>query len=94
MHQVLTSRKPFFADTNAYKSPVRVADAARAIVARTLTRETGIVHLLGKRQSVYEFYEASLEPLGLTRFREHLVARENAQPSDTSLRSIFERRAA
>jgi dTDP-4-dehydrorhamnose reductase len=94
MRQVLTSRTPFFADTNVYKSPVRAADAARAIVARTLTGETGIVHLLGKRRSVYDFYEASLEPLGLTRFREHLVTRENAQPSDTSLRSIFERSGA
>jgi dTDP-4-dehydrorhamnose reductase len=94
MRQVLTSRTPFFADTNVYKSPVRVTDAARVIVERTLARQTGIVHLLGKRQSVYEFYETSLEPLGLSQFREHLVARENVQPSDTSLRSMFERRAA
>jgi dTDP-4-dehydrorhamnose reductase len=94
MHQALTSREPFFADTNVYKSPVRVTDAARAIVERTLARQRGVVHLLGKRQSVYEFYETSLEPLGLTQFREHLVARENVQPSDTSLRSMFERRAA
>ena len=94
MRQVLTCRSPFFADTNVYKSPVRVAEAARVIVERTLAKQTGIVHLVGKRQSVHEFYEASLEPLGLTQFREHLVARENVRPSDTSLRSIFERRAA
>ena len=94
MREVLTSRTPFFADMNVYKSPVRVADAACAIVERTLTGQTGIVHLPSERQSIYEFYEASLEPLGLTKFREHLVARENAQPSDTSLRSMFERSAA
>jgi dTDP-4-dehydrorhamnose reductase len=94
MRQVLTSRTPFFADTNVYKSPVRVAEAARVIVEHTLAKQTGIVHLVGKRQSVHEFYEESLEPLGLTQFREHLVARENVHPSDTSLRSIFERRAA
>src|SRR5262249_39124105 len=43
MREVLISRTPFFADTNVYKSPVRVTDAARAIVERTLTRQTGIV---------------------------------------------------
>jgi dTDP-4-dehydrorhamnose reductase len=94
MCEVLTSQAPFFADTNVYKSPVRVGDAAREIVARTLRGQTGIVHLLGKRQSVYDFYKASLKPLGLTQFREHLVARENAQPSDTSLRSVFVRSAS
>jgi len=91
MRQALTSCTPFYADTNVYKSPVRVVDAAHEVVKRTLARQTGIVHVPGERQSVYDFFETSLEPLGLTQFREQLIARENAQPSDTSLRSVFAR---
>jgi dTDP-4-dehydrorhamnose reductase len=90
MYQALTSRKPFFGDTNVYKSPVRVADAARVVVERTLAGQSGIVHVPGKRQSIYEFFECGLEPLGITEFRQYLVARKNDRPSDTSLCSLFE----
>jgi dTDP-4-dehydrorhamnose reductase len=94
MLQTITSRSPFYADTNVYKSPVRVVDVAREVVERTLSGQTGIVHVPGKRKSVYEFYEASLEPLHLTQFRELLVPRENPKPSDTSLQSVFTRSTA
>ena len=89
LHRALTSRTQFFGDTNVYKSPVRVADAARAVVERTLAGQSGIVHVPGRRQSIYEFFECGLEPLGLTQFHQYLVARENDRSSDTSLRSVF-----
>ena len=90
MHKALTARTTFFGDTNVYKSPVRVAEAARLVVERTLAGQTGVVHVPGKRQSVHEFFEGAIEPLGLTKFRQYLVARTNKNPSDTSLRSMFE----
>jgi len=90
LHKALTARTTFFGDTNVYKSPVRVAEAARVVVEWTLARRSGIVHVPGRRQSVYEFFEEGLEPLGLTEFRQYLVARKNDKPSDTSLRSMFE----
>jgi dTDP-4-dehydrorhamnose reductase len=89
MHQALTSRVPFFADTNVYKSPVPVTNAAVTIVERTLAGQTGIVHVPAERQSVHEFFESCLRPLGLTQFRHYLVARQGGRPSDTSLRSSF-----
>ena len=94
LHRALTSRTQFFGDTNVYKSPARVADAASVVVVRTLAKQLGIVHVPGKRQSIYEFFECGLEPLGLTPFREYLVARKNDKPSDTSLRSMFQHASA
>ena len=90
LHGALTSRTNFFGDTNVYKSPVRVAEGARIVVERTLERQTGIVHVPARRQSVYQFFQESLAPLNLTRFRQYLVLRTSDKPSDTSLRSMFE----
>lgn len=89
MHHALTSRTPFFADTNVYKSPVPVAHAAVTIVERTLAGQAGIVHVPAERQSVHEFFGSCLRPLGISQFRDYLVARHNGRPSDTSLRSSF-----
>ena len=60
------------------------------VVERTLAGQRGVVHVPGKRQSIYEFFQCGLDPLGLTPFREYLVARMSDKPSDTSLRSKFE----
>jgi dTDP-4-dehydrorhamnose reductase len=94
LHKALTARTTFFGDTNVYKSPVPVVEAARVVVKRTLERQSGIAHVPGKRQSVYEFFEENIEPLGLSAFRQYLIARKNEKPSDTSLRSMFEKVSA
>ena len=90
LHRALTAGTHFFGDTNVYKSPVHVAYAARMVVERTLAGQRGVVHVPSKRQSIYEFFQCGLDPLGLTPFREYLVARMSDKPSDTSLRSKFE----
>lgn len=91
VHKALTAQTDFFGDTNVYKSPVPVAEAARVVVERTLAQQTGIVHVPGRRLSVYQFFVEALEPLGLIEFRQYLVPRKNDKPADTSLRSMFEK---
>lgn len=47
-----------------FKSPVDVNYAAHAIGNMSLQRHQGIVHLAGKRMSVYQFYRRSMKALG------------------------------
>lgn len=88
MHEALTSQTRHFGDTNVYKSPVKVSEAARIVVDSTLKGLTGIRHVPAPRKSIYEFFESSIDSLGLAPFREYLVGRESDRPSDTSLRSL------
>ncbi len=88
MHKALTSQTPHFGDTNVYKSPVKVSEAARIVVDCTLKGATGIAHVPAPRKSIYEFFESSIDSLGLGPYRDYLVERESESPSDTSLRSL------
>jgi dTDP-4-dehydrorhamnose reductase len=89
MYEALTSKTEFFAETNVFKSPVPVIDVAGVVVQRTLSGQTGIVHVPGERKSIYGFFQGCIEPLGLKEFRKYLVSRESSRGSDTSLSSLF-----
>lgn len=89
LQKAVRSRTQFFGDTNVYKSPVKVVDAAQAVVEGTLANQTGILHVPEKRKSIYDFFDTSLSALGLSSFKKYLVARQSAQSSDTSLSSVF-----
>jgi dTDP-4-dehydrorhamnose reductase len=88
MYEALTSKTEFFAETNVFKSPVPVIDVAE-VVQRTLSGQTGIVHVPGERKSIYGFFQGCIEPLGLKEFRKYPVSRESSRGSDTSLSSLF-----
>lgn len=75
-------------EKNVFKSPVPIARAVEMIVDSTLAGRTGIVHLPGRRLSIFDFYETLIQPLGLDGFAGHVTASVGERPSDTSLASI------
>ena len=86
--QAITSLRDaghFAAPRNVFKSPVDVDAAAAAIVRFAMSPATGVVHLVGPRTSLYDFYFERLS----TTLNERAVidAQDASEYSDTSLLS-------
>ena len=88
LHNALMSGDTISGETNVFKSPVPIARAVEMIVDSTLAGRTGIVHIPGRRLSIFDFFESLIKPLGLDGFSGHVSASLSENPSDTSLASI------
>lgn len=71
------------------KSPLDVNQAAQAIVQLALSNFVGIVHVAGKPMSVYHFYQAAMQALGVPVEHLHPISMppETYLPRDTTLRT-------
>jgi len=88
LHNALMSGDGISGEKNVFKSPVPISRAVEMIVDSTLAGRTGIVHIPGRRLSIFDFYESLIQPLGLDGFSGHVSASLSESPSDTSLVSI------
>lgn len=52
--------------SDMYKSPLSVKEVAQASIRLGLSDYQGIVHVAGKRMSVYEFHKVALDALGVS----------------------------
>ena len=83
----LLANKTVHAFSDMYKSPMQVQQVATAIAHLALSDHQGIVHVAGPRMSVYHFYRAAMEALGVphAQLLPAPIPTEAAVTRDTSL---------
>lgn len=89
LHNALMSGDTISGESNVFKSPVPISRAVETIVDGTLAGRTSIVHIPGRRVSLFDFFESLIQPLGLEGVSGHVSAQLSENPSDTSLLSIY-----
>ena len=91
----LRAGKQIFLFSDMYRSPILITDLVRAIWKLATSDFSGIVHVAGKRQSVYAFSRAVLKNLDMS---QHSVSPDSIKNSkgnfvaDTSLNTRFARK--